>query len=85
VDRAASRKAHDRGASTLKPATTLVMLRGFSESGYPSYGCGVAQATSFDAWLGMAGFRLARCRWAGLERRAAMGKSVREVVGRTYL
>jgi hypothetical protein len=52
VDRAASRKAHDHGASALKPATALVMLRRFSDSGYPSYGCGAARATSFGAWLG---------------------------------
>jgi hypothetical protein len=59
VDRAASRKANDRGASALKPAMALVMLQGFSDSGYPSYGGGAARATSFGAWLGAAGFGLA--------------------------
>jgi hypothetical protein len=85
VEWAASRKAHDHGASALKPATALVMLQGFSDSGYPSYGCGAARATTFGAWLGVAGFGLARHRWDGLETRAAMGKSAREVIGQTYL
>jgi hypothetical protein len=57
----------------------------FSDSGYPSYGCGAARATSFGAWLGAAGFGLARHWRAGLKMRAAMGKSAWEVVGRTYL
>jgi hypothetical protein len=57
----------------------------FSDSSYPSYGCGAARATSFGAWLGTVGFGLARRERARLETRAAMGKSAREVVGWIYL
>jgi hypothetical protein len=56
-----------------------------SSSGISSCGCRAARAASFGAWLGAAGFGLARRQWLGLEMGAAMGKSAREVIGGSYL